>query len=288
MRRAVRGLISRLEIARRWMTWREIRRLRRESDLVALFLAQAIEETGARQLSSEERDWIERIESLRRELEADRSEISYFDYGAGAALQQRTEQQMAAGAIRSVQIAEVCRIGSKSPLWCLLLFKLVRSLRPAVCLELGTCLGLSTAYQAAALKLNRTGQIVSLEGSDSLAGRAQAHFVRLGFNNARVVRGRFQDTLDQVLAADGPFDFAFIDGHHDEKATLGYFEAILGSAAPSATLVFDDISWSPGMARAWRQIAADRRVQLALNLSQVGICAIGETARKRSFDLELA
>jgi predicted O-methyltransferase YrrM len=46
---------------------------------------------------------------------------------------------------------------SKSRNWALLLYHLLRRFRPTSCVELGTCLGLSGAYQAAALKSNGAG-----------------------------------------------------------------------------------------------------------------------------------
>ena len=38
---------------------------------------------------------------------------------------------------------------------------------------------------------------------------------------------------------------AFIDGHHDREATLGYFEHVLARSHEGTVLVFDDIHWSP-------------------------------------------
>jgi predicted O-methyltransferase YrrM len=49
------------------------------------------------------------------------------------------------------------------------LFKLVRTLQPATIVELGTCIGISAAYQAAAQQINHRGRIVTLEGSSTRA-----------------------------------------------------------------------------------------------------------------------
>ena len=47
--------------------------------------------------------------------------------------------------VKTVEIVgEACRQYSKSPLWAGLLFRLVRAYRPAVCIELGTCLGVAS------------------------------------------------------------------------------------------------------------------------------------------------
>ncbi len=192
------------------------------------------------------------------------------------------------GRVVTRTIGDVCQGASKPYLWSLLLFKLIREFRPATCLELGTCLGISTSFQAAALKLNRQGRIITLEGADALASLAKQHFQSLGLDNASVVSGRFQDTLDKVLSQHGPVDFAFIDGHHDEKATLAYFDQIFPSLSQRAVLVFDDISWSNGMKRAWRALETDQRVKISLDLTVLGICVTDSTLeRKRNFKIPM-
>ena len=43
--------------------------------------------------------------------------------------------------------------------------RLVRELRPHSCLELGTGVGVSAGYQAAAMELNGVGRLLTLDGS---------------------------------------------------------------------------------------------------------------------------
>ena len=89
----------------------------------------------------------------------------------------------------------------------------------------------------------------------------------------RVVADRFQDVLDKVLNESRPVDFAFIDGYHDENATMRYFDQHIPFLAnQGVVLVFDDISWSPGMKNAWKKIKVDERVKISVDLLKVGIC----------------
>lgn len=180
---------------------------------------------------------------------------------------------MYAGKTAISTVGEVCRFGSKSPFWSFLLFNLIREYKPAVCIELGTCLGISTLYQAAALSLNKAGKIVTIEGAKTLAKYARQNIETIGLKNVRVVAGRFQDVLDEVLKESRPVDFAFIDGHHDEKATIRYFDQIIPCLAnQGVVLVFDDISWSRGMKKAWKKIKVDDSVKISVDLWKVGIC----------------
>ena len=147
-------------------------------------------------------------------------------------------------------------------------------MEPRQCLELGSSLGLSAAYQASAIQLNGSGQLDTLEGAATIADRARANLDELSVR-ATVTTGRFQDTLEPLLKERPGIDVAFLDGHHDRDATIAYFEQIVPHVNPAGVLIFDDIAWSPGMAEAWRQIRSDRRVGLVVDLFKVGVCAVG-------------
>jgi predicted O-methyltransferase YrrM len=190
-------------------------------------------------------------------------------------------QEMGGGRVVQRQVGELCRKASKPPAWSLLLFELVRAFRPRNCIELGTCLGISAAYQAAALRLNGAGTLVTLEGAEALAGLSRLHLRELGLDNVTVVAGRFQDKLPGILRHGPPVDYAFIDGHHDEKATLEYYRLFLPALAGCAVLVFDDIAWSDGMRRAWSAIRSADGVGLSVDLGPVGLCVAGVAAPPR-------
>lgn len=181
---------------------------------------------------------------------------------------------------RSLTIADACRKASKSATDAIVLFRLLRELRPLACLELGTNLGISGAYQAAALRLNGHGRLITLEGHKGRAQIAQETFDDLGLDDIVDLRvGRFDETLGGALA-DG-VDYAFVDGDHNEEPTLDYFERISAAATPGAVIVFDDIRWSDGMARAWERIVADERVATGVALERMGVCALaGATSRR--------
>ena len=243
---------------------------------VERLLGEALSGTLKNRTTPEEARAIASIESLRRRTLLSREELEVVDFGAGAQTDSLTQEEMRSGRKESRVIAEVCRSASKPRFWALFLFRMIRALRPVKCLELGTSLGFSASYQAAALQMNGSGELVSLEGDGSLAKIAAGNFIALGLDNARVVVGRFEDTLPAALEAMKPVDYVFIDGHHEEKATLNYFEILYPFLADGAVVVFDDISWTPGMKRAWNTIAADQRVSFCLDLHTIGVAVIGE------------
>ena len=179
------------------------------------------------------------------------------------------------------ELGELTASASKRPRLAAVLFALVRAFVPKAAIELGTCVGISCAYHAAALRLNGGGKLWSFEASNARSGIAGGVLDELGLaDEAALVVGRFQETLGPTLASVGaPVDYAFVDGHHDEAATWQYFEQLAGHAAPHCLFVFDDISWSEGMERVWSRIAQDERVAIAVDLGEMGVCLLGGSSQ---------
>ena len=201
------------------------------------------------ELTDDERSLVDQIEVLRRRLNSTSATVRIVDYGAGDAKLERSADGMRHGMSSQCSVSSACR-ASKRQFWALFLFHLIRHFQPRSCVELGSCVGISAAYQAAALRLNGRGNLITLEGAPALAEIARKNLQELGLDRARVINGRFEDELPRVLANSTPVDYAFIDGHHDEQATIRYFQQFLSHLSPQAIVVFDDLSWSAGMRRA--------------------------------------
>ena len=245
--------------------------------------AEAYRVTGAGRLAADESRLIETIEGLRDALADSERTISYRDFGAGNPGDDLTAEQMARGRDRVISVRDVIRHGNLGRRYRLLLFHLIRRLKPRLCVELGTSLGMSCAYQAAALRLNGGGHLVTLEGCENTAAMARENLTRLGLDEAvTIVVGRFQDTLDGVLTEHAPVDFAFVDGHHDGDATVGYYEKLAANASGDAVLVFDDIQWYESMKLAWQRIATDPGASVAIHCGVVGAILLGGPALERS------
>ena len=234
----------------------------------------AIIDTAKHRVDNTEKTWIESIEALRSLMAGSNEVLEILDYGARDGDSNLIDDAMYQGKLIRLTIVQVCTATSRTDRTALLLFRLVRELQPRTCIELGTSVGISACYQATALKLNRAGRLVTLEGADSVASIATQNFGSLGLDNVEVVRGRFQDTLSRVLSANSPLDYAFIDGHHDEAATVKYFTALLPALAGASTVVFDDIRWSPGMKRAWDVIKSHPKARLSVDLRSMGIISM--------------
>lgn len=249
---------------------------RRGADPVACRLLDVVARTLRDDFTAEERAWFSRVEAMRTALSASSEPIELVDYGAGTPDATRTAEEMRRGVAYASSVGEICRRASKAPFWAKLLFALVREYRPQRAMELGTSLGVSASYQAAALALGpQPSSLFTLEGAPALAARAQRNIDSLGLASiARVVPGRFDQTMPSLLAG-MRVEYAFIDGHHDEQATLDYFSMLKPRLSYGAVLVFDDIAWSPGMQRAWRTIRTDGVFAATVDLRAVGIGVLG-------------
>ncbi|RYZ17066.1 MAG: class I SAM-dependent methyltransferase, partial [Chitinophagaceae bacterium] len=195
------------------------------------------------------------VEHLRYQLRSDRTELIVEDLGAGSrtgATKQRTVAQLARTAVKP------CKYGQ-------LLYRLVRHYRPAMVLELGTSLGITTAY----LVKGGAGTVHSIEGSSEIHQVARRNLEALGAR-AQLHQGNFDTVLPALLSRMKQVDLAFVDGNHRYEPTIRYFTQLLEHCGNDSILVFDDIHWSAEMERAWAEIKAHPRVRCTVDLFFLG------------------
>lgn len=171
-------------------------------------------------------------------------------------------------------VSEIVK-ASKKPIWCRLLYSITSELKPKSVLELGTCLGISTSYIAA--NLESASLFYSLEGADDFSLFAESSMLDMGLaKRVKFIRGLFEEKLPELLGNNIKFDLVFLDGHHDQYATINYFNMIKSRLSRNAILIFDDIRWSKGMLEAWKLVLQDKDVSLFIDFEQVGICCFFE------------
>jgi predicted O-methyltransferase YrrM len=197
------------------------------------------------------------IENLRKKLLADNTPVPLEDYGAGSFSGQGSRS-----------ISSIAERSAKSPKYAALLFRMAKYYQPHYILELGTSLGISTAYLAAA---DEHSVMVTGEGNFVVASKANNNLDSLGLLNVRIVTGNFDNTLPEMVAAIPRVDLAFIDGNHREKPTIKYFHELLSKVSESSALIFDDIHWSEEMELAWKYIKNHESVMLTIDLYFIGI-----------------
>lgn len=214
-----------------------------------------------------------RIEARRQALLASSASIEVTDFGAGS--------HVAGASGHRRRVRDIARHSAKPARLAQLLFRLVNHFQPAIILELGTSLGLTTAYLAAA---NSRSHVLTFEGCPASAAIACETFAELDLRNVGLIEGNFDSTLPTALASLAtPLDFVFFDGNHRYEPTLRYFEACLAKAHENSVFVVDDIHWSVEMERAWEKIKAHPAVTITVDLFHVGLVFFRKTQPRQDF-----
>ncbi len=197
------------------------------------------------------------IQSHYMTLRHDDTPIDVTDYGAGSRLQ------------RNRTIAEITKNASSKPWKGRQLYHLAKTLKANAILELGTNVGIGTAYLAAA---NTKAHVITVEGEKNLTAIAHRIHNDLNLDNISYHTGEFSAILPQVLNnLTHPIDLVYLDGNHRYEATLEYLALIQPSLASKGAIVIDDINWSDGMLLAWQTIIKSKWLTWSLNLGQYGI-----------------
>jgi len=213
----------------------------------------------------------EEIGQVRKDIRKSDDVITLTEYGAPSKTMncQRT-------------LASFVRNASLRPKYGRLLFRLVNFFEPSTILEIGTGLGISTAYMALA---RRNAYMMTLEGEEELAEEAQLTFDQLEIDHVTIKTGPFSEQLPEALEELNSLDFAFIDGNHCYEATVDYFYQCKSFAHNGTIMVFDDIRWSGGMMNAWQTIINDPGVTVSIDLFFVGIVFFNEELSKVHYTL---
>ncbi|MBK7385056.1 MAG: class I SAM-dependent methyltransferase [Flavobacteriales bacterium] len=212
------------------------------------------------------------IEQFRSDLLRSDHTIQVIDLGAGSARSNGPTRR----------VADQARSALKPPHQARLLYKLARHLDARQVLELGTSFGLTTLYLAYGA---RNGQVHTIEGCPETLSIAKKNFEILPQPRIHATLGSFEDRLPDVLRRMERLDLAFIDGHHEEEATLRYFELCLSKAHNDTVLVLDDIHWSCGMESAWERVKDHSAVTVTIDLYDMGLVFLRSEQAKEHFRL---
>lgn len=200
----------------------------------------------------------EKVEALRDQLLNDHTILDVEDFGAGSMMDKKNRRS----------ISSIAKNAAKPKKFGQLLFRMIKYYQPKTILELGTSLGITTAYLSLA---KPDAGLTTMEGSTEIAGVAKRNFKNLEIRNIEIIEGNFDHTLSSLITHHSYVDFAFIDGNHRQEPTLRYFQQLLAKTNNDSILVFDDIHWSGEMEAAWETIKNNLAVTCSIDLFFTGI-----------------
>lgn len=153
-------------------------------------------------------------------------------------------------------------------------------------LELGTSLGITTAYLASANSKNR---VLTMEGSGEVLKVAQGVWRALRLENITWCEGNIDASLFDARheCAREKLDIAYIDANHTYDATIRYAGYLLPKLREKGILVLDDIHYSEEMERAWEELKNDLRVTTSMDLYHVGLLFVDPHYLKRHYKIRI-
>jgi len=210
------------------------------------------------------------IEKLRSELLLDMRCINITDLGAISLLNNNKQKKVSTLARNSLKPAKVAQ----------LIYRLAADVKPVNIIELGTSLGIMTAYLA---KAAPNASVISIEECSETAAIALENLKKLHIGNAELLVGDFDEILPKIIRDKPVLDFVFIDGNHRKDATLNYFKWCLPKLGENSLIIIDDIYRSQVMKDTWEQIKSHPEVSVTIDLFQIGLVFVKKAQAKEDF-----
>lgn len=208
------------------------------------------------------------IEAIRAKLLLTEKKVNVIDLGQGPK----------DSYVRS--ISSICKKSSQKKGFAQLIYRLARERKAESILELGTSLGLTTSYLAKACP---SAMIISIEGSSELSKIAEINLKKLNIHNVKLEIGAFDDLLSKSLSTLKKVDIVYFDGNHDYEATMRYFKECLPFTDEKSLFIFDDIYWSSGMKKAWKEIISHEQIGCSIDLFKLGLVYFDPTLTKQNY-----
>ncbi|MBR4215230.1 MAG: class I SAM-dependent methyltransferase [Bacteroidales bacterium] len=172
------------------------------------------------------------------------------------------------GKTKEVKISSLAKKSSSKGKYGRLLQRTANFLQPRKILELGTSLGVGTLYLSSG---SPDSKIITIEGCTSIHNFARESFAVNNAQNIEAVNSGFDEVLDNLITENQDIDLVYIDGNHTYQATMDYYELFSRCLESGAVLLFDDINWSKGMSKAWREIVKDSKSTVTIETARMGI-----------------
>lgn len=198
------------------------------------------------------------IERRRALLLQDETHIHVKDFGTGNTRPaDRSVHEIASSSLERTEIAQL--------FFRWIVFISRNAERPMEIVELGTSLGITTAYLATANTANR---VTTFEGCPAIGKIAEGTWQAFDLHHIQLVKGNIDDTLSEHLPKQ--LDFAFVDANHTQEATLRYVEMLLTHIHEKTIIFIDDIHYSKEMEQAWETLKCYPQVTTTMDFFHAG------------------
>ena len=210
------------------------------------------------------------IEKLRSELVRDMRSIPITDLGVGSVLNKSKQKKVSTLAKNILKPTKLDQ----------LIHRLVADVNPGNIIELGTCLGIQTAYLA---KAAPNARVISIEECPETVAIALENLEKLQIQNTEICVGNFDELLPDIIKNIPELDLILINGSHTKEAILNYFQWCLPKLSERSIMIFDHIHRSKEMNEAWEHIKGQPKVSVTIDLFQIGLVFVKKGQAKEDF-----
>ena len=220
---------------------------------------------------SRSKEW-KTIEGARNKLLKDTREIKLIDLGAGSKVEKSDSRT----------IKSIAKYSLSSPKFSQFLCTLIRYLNFTTIIELGTSLGINSAYLASA---NPTASLFTFEADPSAMKIAKR--VNSTRKNIQYFLGDIANLLPEMLKENkAPIGLVYADANHTYEATIDYFDIILPNLSSNSIYIIDDIHWSKSMKKAWEELKKHTAVTTSIDLFDAGLLFFNPDFKKQHYVLD--
>lgn len=188
---------------------------------------------------------IEDIEKIKKLYKNSKIKIQTIDKGAGSRLSLNKKH-------KERTLSAILNGSATKRKYGMLINKIVKHFEIKNILELGTSIGIGTAYLHGNKNINK---IISIDACTNCQEYAEKNLKSLKLTNYQLINCDFDKLFENNLLKQEKFDLFYIDGNHKGEKTISYYNYLNDKHAQEKSIfIFDDINWSVDMYNAWKKI----------------------------------
>lgn len=213
------------------------------------------------------------IELQRKKMISSKEKIEFEDFGSGGDKSRKKQLSIRSIALQAVKQAKYARF----------LNRLVTYTKSNHIIELGTSLGITTAYLAS---VDSDLKIYTVEGDKNIQKKAQQNWNELNLKNIHSYSFDLNEKWSLLADQINKIDFLFIDANHRKEAMIRYVLQSMTYIHEQSVIVLDDIHWSKETYEAWSILKNRKEVTLSFDIYQMGILFFDKKLSKEDFTLK--
>ena len=213
------------------------------------------------------------LEILRKKMVNSDEKIEFEDFGAGGDKKKERLLSISTIASKTVKQAKYARF----------LYRLVLFSKSQQIVELGTSLGITTAYLAL---VDLKAKVHTVEADRNIQMIARENWNELNLKNIQSYCFDLNEGWNLLASRINKIDFLFIDANHRKEAMIRYALQAMPYIHEQSVIVLDDIHWSEETLEAWNILKARKEVTLSFDIYQMGLLFFDSKLSKEDFTLK--